>query len=163
MFCLTCSDLPAGTHPDLLWSGVILPIPSGSFWTMYQPFALDMMTKVAPLNASGQLIAFERGKLIALERGKAYTATSNSSCRSAIYLGDNHQRQKNRPETGQRVDARVDGHSVRDTGDFPINVNYRPALGAILFQAWTRYFRESSRVLSISSRRMGLEGGGFGR
>jgi hypothetical protein len=42
-------NVPAGTQPDLDWSGKTLPMPSGSFWTIYHPFALDRIANVEPL------------------------------------------------------------------------------------------------------------------
>jgi len=46
---------PAGTQPDLDWSGMNLPVPSGSFWTIYHPFALDRIANVAPLMRSAYI------------------------------------------------------------------------------------------------------------
>lgn len=71
-------SLPAGTHPDLVLSGTIWPSPSGSFWTMYHPFALLRITNTAPLIC--QLKPFS-GDLVR----STHTPTSNSSCLSAMY------------------------------------------------------------------------------
>lgn len=58
---VSSSRQPAGTQALLVVSELMLPFPTTSLRTNHHPFALDITTNAAP------------------------TATSNSSCRSAMY------------------------------------------------------------------------------